>query len=337
MIQESLSPFFQPFGIDVSRFPMTNPPIFQSALANYNAPPRRRRISISNGQIGQMGQLADDYDLIESIYDIQPPPMPLKRVMNANGKVQFKQPNYHESMPPHAVPATSFPHEFADPAQQAKPLDTQNGNVLSSVKEVPSDTPLTVPATHPSQSQSQQAPPPLSLPPLPQQQQEQRQRQHEPQEQGQQQQQNPNLRPVLPTAEHRIHTLDSPDHDNYKMQFSMMSQDVGSLPGTASWKRARLLERNRIAASKCRQRKKVAQQQLQKDVKSLTKENKVMRKKLDYYQKLVNKFKKFMELHMDSCGGNKDGIKVIEEMLKIDHDLDEDEDGTLVFTNSDEK
>ena len=106
---------------------------------------------------------------------------------------------------------------------------------------------------------------------------------------------------------------------------SMRSTERQTLPGTAAWKKARLLERNRIAASKCRQRKKVAQEQLQKDVVILRNSNKIMKTKLDYYQKLVSKFKRFMELHMESCGGNKDGLTMIEEMLKIDHDLHLDE------------
>ena len=39
-LQECLSPFFQPFGVDVSHFPLTNPPIFQSSLTNFSDHPR---------------------------------------------------------------------------------------------------------------------------------------------------------------------------------------------------------------------------------------------------------------------------------------------------------
>jgi hypothetical protein len=46
----------------------------------------------------------------------------------------------------------------------------------------------------------------------------------------------------------------------------IFNPDAGPIPGTAAWKKARLLERNRIAASKCRQRKKAAQIRLKEDV-----------------------------------------------------------------------
>lgn len=62
-IQETLSPYFQPFGVDVAHLPMTNPPIFQSSLPLFDEPIRRRRISISNGQISQLGE---DIETVES-------------------------------------------------------------------------------------------------------------------------------------------------------------------------------------------------------------------------------------------------------------------------------
>lgn len=48
---------------------------------------------------------------------------------------------------------------------------------------------------------------------------------------------------------------------------------AGPIPGTASWKRQKILERNRIAASKCRQKKKNLQKKLQQDVEDLSKKN----------------------------------------------------------------
>lgn len=46
----------------------------------------------------------------------------------------------------------------------------------------------------------------------------------------------------------------------------------GPIPGTNAWKRAKILERNRIAASKCRAKKKNLQKKLQHDVDILTDE-----------------------------------------------------------------
>ena len=72
-IQENLSPYFTPFGIDVSHLPMTNPPIFQCSVPVYDVPVRKRRISISNGQISQLGE---DIETVDDLYNTQPPPMP---------------------------------------------------------------------------------------------------------------------------------------------------------------------------------------------------------------------------------------------------------------------
>jgi hypothetical protein len=47
----------------------------------------------------------------------------------------------------------------------------------------------------------------------------------------------------------------------------------GPIPGTNAWKRAKILERNRIAASKCRAKKKNMQKKLEEDVAVLQEEN----------------------------------------------------------------
>ena len=57
----------------------------------------------------------------------------------------------------------------------------------------------------------------------------------------------------------------------------------GPIPGTNAWKRAKILERNRIAASKCRAKKKNMQKKLEEDVAVLQEENdklKIMMKDL---------------------------------------------------------
>ncbi|AGO11672.1 AaceriADL104Wp [[Ashbya] aceris (nom. inval.)] len=267
VIQESLSPFFQPVGIDVARLPLTNPPIFQSSLASYNGPPQRRRISISNGQIGQLGHMGqlDDEDVMESIYDLQPPPMPQRR----NGPKPFsKAAGTHEQFLSRQHPQP-YPNAYVD-VQPGKPAEGHGAAYASSISSVPLHTPPEQPLSRPAHVYD-------SIP------------------SGQEL---PRAAPstVLPTM------YDAP-------------------PGTAAWKRARLLERNRIAASKCRQRKKIAQLQLQKDVNILSKENKEIKRKLEYYQKLVSKFKRFMELHMETCNGSNGSVQIIEEMLKIDHSI----------------
>lgn len=92
-----------------------------------------------------------------------------------------------------------------------------------------------------------------------------------------------------------------------------------------------MLERNRVAAYKCRQRKKVAQVQLQKDFDVLAEENRVVKKKLDYYEKLVTKFKTFFEGHLGRCASNeRESLKIIESMLRIDSGVSEVDDSGLV-------
>ncbi|AAS51816.2 ADL104Wp [Eremothecium gossypii ATCC 10895] len=267
VIQESLSPFFQPVGIDVTRLPLTNPPIFQSSLASYNGPPQRRRISISNGQIGQLGHMGqlDDEDVMESIYDLQPPPLPQRR----NGAKPFSKPVVsHEQFLARQHPP-SYQAAYVDVAP-GKPAEGHGAAYAGSVSSAP---------LHPHPEQ------PLTRP---------------------------------------AHVLDAmasgPDFPRAASSSSLPTL-YDAPPGTAAWKRARLLERNRIAASKCRQRKKIAQLQLQKDVDILTKENKEIRRELEYYQKLVSKFKRFIELHMETCNGSNGGVQIIEEMLKIDHSI----------------
>ncbi|KAG0681017.1 hypothetical protein C6P42_004465 [Pichia californica] len=55
----------------------------------------------------------------------------------------------------------------------------------------------------------------------------------------------------------------------------------GPIPGTNAWKRTKILERNRIAASKCRAKKKNLQKKLQQDVDDLNDENSRLRDMLN--------------------------------------------------------
>ncbi|GMM32744.1 Cst6 protein [Saccharomycopsis crataegensis] len=90
------------------------------------------------------------------------------------------------------------------------------------------------------------------------------------------------------------------------------------IPGTAAWKRARLLERNRVAASKCRQKKKVAQQQLQEEANVATRECKLLRQRVEYLESTLGKVKDVMRNHMKSCNGSSLSIDILEDFLKLD-------------------
>lgn len=320
-LQECLSPFFQPFGVDVSHFPLTNPPIFQSSLTNFSDHPRRRRISISNGQISQLGDATHTFD---DLYYTQPPPMPIRH------ERQDAQPHIGESksVPPQGAKAAPAPVQVqgAPTAQHFLPQQ-QAADVVPGQQHGQ----LQVPPQHAQHPQHPQHTQPV---------QHAQHAQH-----AQQPMDGPHQHAPVPDE---LYSKDSafsssfstptdasllvPENSRPPVQALPKEYQVRPRttyedgPGTPEWKRARLLERNRIAASKCRQRKKIAQQQLQKDVSQLTQENRFMRKKLDYYEKLVNKFKKFTEIHMASCGGSEQ-LSVIEDLLKIDHNIDDKQGG----------
>lgn len=260
-IQEALSPFFS--GVDVAHLPMTNPPIFQSSVTRFDEPIRRRRISISNGQISQLGE---DVETLENLHDCQVPPMPpMHNLINASG---------------------------ANGANGANGVNGVNGSTESAANRwgaagsLPAPAGLGAGASHAGFSQGLSA----------------------------------GSAPSSASAESSI-----------SQGFPGVSSGGMAVPGTPGWKRARLLERNRVAASKCRQRKKVAQLQLQKDFDVLSQENKVMKKKLDYYEKLVTKFKTFFEAHLSKCASSeRESLEIIESMLRIDSGVSEVDDGGLV-------
>ncbi|QLL32290.1 hypothetical protein HG536_0C04590 [Torulaspora globosa] len=299
LIQENLSPFFQPFGVDASHLPLTNPPIFQSSLTRFDEPVRRRRISISNGQISQLGE---DLETVENLYNTQPPPLP-QRFDHQAVKPQFYEP---------ATAATDgekngFMHMRDEAGIQQK--------MANSVGKLPS---WDAPAVKDEKLVDNLL-----------------------QDTGDNRNGIPNANATsVPLPPNGIMSRTPSSSSSTSTSYYGQQNSYGSkhyrpqepIPGTNAWKRARLLERNRIAASKCRQRKKVAQLQLQKDYDILIKENKVIKKKLDYYEKLVSKFKKFSETHLKKCSGSdSQSFSIIEEMLMIDSDIREvDNDGLVV-------
>lgn len=412
-IQESLSPFYQPFGVDVSHLPMTNPPIFQqSCLPSDDPPIRRRRISISNGQISQLGE---DIETVENLYNTQPPPMPYRMYENAHHGNHFVNEAQHENMSGTApgIHAATLPNadalntdlsifnqidmgsqmipdhinQISKPELSNNPLPRNNsGNKgqhlvgVNLTSQVPRGNYVNTMANHGAQSYPVQVPihptqdqlesirdqgiqnQILTQPQYGQrpsnQQHIQQQIQHQNQLYEKQQQQFHQQQ--LQTREQQNilsskTSSQSPDIDtkfeksiddrsrssfsehNYNGEYH--PSDENSMPGTNAWKRARLLERNRIAASRCRQRKKVAQMQLQKDLHQVSQENNNLKKKVDYYEKLVSKFKKFSEAHFAKCDSkDSESFRIIEEMLMIDSGISEvNNSGTVIKMEGEKK
>ncbi|QLQ80549.1 hypothetical protein HG537_0D05500 [Torulaspora globosa] len=311
LIHENLSPFFQPFGIDASHLPLTNPPIFQSSLTRFDEPVRRRRISISNGQISQLGE---DLETVENLYNTQPPPLP-QRFDQQNVKPQFYEPaptiDGGKNGFVHMRDESGIQQKMANPVGKLPPWEAPAVKDEKIVANLLDSSDNRNGITNPSTTSVPLPPNGISNP-------------------------NATSVPIPPDGiMSRTPSSSSSTSTSYYGQNSYSSKHYRPqepIPGTNAWKRARLLERNRIAASKCRQRKKVAQLQLQKDYDILTKENKIIKKKLDYYEKLVSKFKKFSETHLKKCSGSdSQSFSIIEEMLMIDSDIREvDNDGLVV-------
>ncbi|CAI4061119.1 hypothetical protein SUVZ_05G1190 [Saccharomyces uvarum] len=397
-VQENLGPMFQPFGVDVTHMPITNPPIFQSSLPAFDQPLHKRRISISNGQISQLGE---DLETVENLYSVEPPfvssrvehnPDP-QLVTNSSTATYLsfgsnEPPNSsqpHATIVPEVAPQASALNIFPPPtpfdsntslhlsaataaaaaaaATAASPvprnnaainqayinmqlrLQMQNQILKSAQVSVNPSTPASACSLSSASSSSSSC-----------------QNSHD------QNNENPLIYSSIPhngnnntacnnTIQNNA-TSDAADvpykpkhpdanstnvylKQEYNETIPAVSNNTNnglvvpnqsaSSPALASvttassqlihepflrknntysgdvetsakaWKRARLLERNRIAASKCRQRKKMSQLQLQKEFDQISKENKIMKKKLESYEKLVQKMKKISKLHSQEC------------------------------------
>ncbi|CAI4060263.1 hypothetical protein SKDZ_05G1190 [Saccharomyces kudriavzevii ZP591] len=375
-VQENLGPMFQPFGVDITHMPITNPPIFQSSLPAFDQPVHKRRISISNGQISQLGV---DLETVENLYNCQYPFLPSKaqqasnpqqvESLNANAYPSF-DPNELQNLPQHT---TSIPERA--PQRSSQNLYPPPSPFDSNIKLNPSAVDVATASSHVPINQAY-ANMQLRL---------QAQMQHQALKSAQfivnpstpaskspisssssscqniHDHSNEN-RIIYSSTSHNANSstanitsqgagmknatglpygLNHPDisltnvflesqhnetapvlSENINNNVVVHNQSVSS-PAVApvcaaampspqkssvnvggkensakAWKRARLLERNRIAASKCRQRKKISQLQLQREFDQISMENKVMKVKIQHYEKLIQKMKKISHLHL---------------------------------------
>lgn len=221
--------FHNPF--DMNSYPITNPPLFDSTMylpyTGESGVPRRRRISISNGQIGQIvnheAAFFMEEDLLDDLADFPPYPQP-------------PQHPQHSQQPIQGHPQQRTPR-LVEPMLSA-----------SEERILLMGTPEVVPNYGQPAQLSQALQPPQAL-------------QQAPRD------------PRAPQGPHA--PFADPEHDssmagvpplNHLLIYNnevIFNPNNGPIPGTAAWKKERLLERNRVAASKCRQRKKQAQKQLQ--------------------------------------------------------------------------
>lgn len=293
------------YQFDFNNLPMTNPPLFdQSMFYNFNQggpPTLRRRISISNGQIGQIinheAIFDENYDLISDaptpVELTQPQSkddfnqsLPINQSINQpflDSKLNYV--DYNQKVVPN-VPQQQFPAQLPP-----NPVSTSSNTATATSQPptVPSTGGVTGPPNGSATTQTTQ--------------------------------------PSTQNSSEKDHTsfagVPPPHHQLIYNNEVIFNPNGGPVPGTAAWKRDRLLERNRIAASKCRQRRKQAQQQLLDDVKELKDENEILKAKLENYEKLVKLMKNFFG--QNSTGVSFDSIDnfdVISKALKTDNEDD---------------
>lgn len=420
-VQENLGPMFQPYGIDITHLPITNPPIFQSSLPAFDQPVYKRRISISNGQISQLGE---DLETIENLYSCQPPFLSSKPQQNS-GPQQVANLNTatYSSFSSNELQNIPQQHEQATTIPEAAP-QTRSKDFCPAMTPFDSNLKLSVPAVAATADiPSSTASIPLNNSTINQTYVNMQLRLQAQMQKKVWKNAHLSVNPCTPASNSSVSSSSSCqnicDHSNENesihssishdansntantsnqnadvtnatgIPYKLKSPDVNSIyidskpqyeetisalssntnsgavvnngpsstmhttaafqikqeprpqgmennatgfeDGAKAWKRARLLERNRIAASKCRQRKKMSQLQLQKEFDQISKENTMMKKKIEHYEKLVQKMKKISRLHLQECtvnngnnsyqrSGNKDRdnnvfLKMIEEMI----------------------
>ncbi len=286
LFTDTLSPFFAPYGIDVSHFPLTNPPIFESALMVNNQGQPRRRISISNGQIGQITTHSLNGD---DLYDSQPPPLP-KPSSQDDSNINQQLYNPSLGLDP-LTPSIQIPPQ---PQQQQQVPPPQ---------QIPQHLVNVPPPQQPPIPQQQQPPPPP-----------------------------PQQQPMVKQNNQPYATVGQSGIPNHKLVYNnevIFNPDAGPIPGTAAWKKARLLERNRIAASKCRQRKKAAHIQLKEDVEKyqfqINQLKKDKKRLIDFYQEVKMLYETNRANDVEELGKVLGGIS-FEDFSNGDFEVNEDED-----------
>lgn len=233
---------------------MTNPPIIDSTMflpyTNESGVPRRRRISISNGQIGQIVNHEAFYvgdDLYDDLPDLSPyAPQPDQRVLGYE-MAEAQVPGTNLAVTPQ--PGT-YSHQLRQrPPAPIAPVDQANDTRPVFCEEI-----------------------------------------------------------TVKADPHEVAGVPPPNHLLIYNNEVIYNPNNGPIPGTAAWKKERLLERNRIAASKCRQRKKHAQKQLQDNVSKYESQMKEQMDRLRKCERLLQVYNAALTRHF-SEGESLEGLR----------------------------
>lgn len=266
-VTEGGGPFNRVFGIakhdpfDINSYPITNPPIFDSTMMlpcmMDDGIRRRRRVSISNGQIGQIVNHEAFFFDSDTVDD----ELPMSARDHTVESVTLQPPMKVEYLRVVPSPRPSKPH-----AQPQKPDPSDSRLLLSNQVPVP-----------------------------------------------QQQHAHADL-PSFPTGgpPNAVAGVPPPNHQLIYNNEVIYNPDNGPIPGTAVWKKERLLERNRLAASKCRQRKKHAQKRLQDNVSKYEEQITDLTDKVNGYEELLRNYKLVISNHLDNCSSTAELKRLIE-------------------------
>lgn len=263
--------FHNPF--EMNSYPITNPPILDSTVIPYGDLSLRRRISISNGQIGQIVNheaIFLDDDLLDDLNDLSPymptqngPPAaaPDQRILlfdvGSQSQSQSHSVQLHQLQQLQQLFA-QVPRPLQGPVITAH-QSNQHGGLRAPFQEMAHLSSLATPG-----------PPPLGP------------------------------TDVNPPASQDMAGVPPPNHQLIYNNEVIYNPNNGPIPGTAAWKKERLLERNRIAASKCRQRKKHAQQQLQDSMNKSKEKIKDQVERLQKYEQLLSIYNAALAKHFDT-------------------------------------
>lgn len=294
-------PNHHPF--DFNSYPMTNPPIYDSTMAiPYNEKfPRRRRLSISNGQIGQIiNHEAFFYDEQSNhMEDYRGSVGHLNHFNEArNTQPQFQEPFQPQQMDPHLH--SSHPHFNAQiPSYLGERSARSNAPAMVNTRgaetfvaaQPPHSKPFLARDDDPSSKREPISP--ISAPDTAKQ------------------------IKVEPSDHLFAAGVPPPNHLLIYNNEVIYNPNDGPIPGTAAWKKQRLLERNRIAALKCRQRKKQVQMQMQQNVSMFEQEVEEKDRLLQKYAKLMNLYN--MCLREYFANGNADSeLLELKELVNLE-------------------
>lgn len=243
-------------------------------------PTLRRRISISNGQIGQLVQFTQQQiQLLNPTYSPEAVLAAASAVINQNTANTLNLPA-----------AVVSPHNVSETSPQQQQHSSPHTLELSKQDNLS-------PGNIPTSQIQLQARASIHQIPLP---------------QDRERSSNQNI------PGHTDITTNAngvPQHQLLYNNEIIFNPNNGPIPGTSAWKKQKLLERNRIAASKCRQRKKQQQRRLEQDIDKYVRDNKNLELQVKILEKKLHKFTKIMEVHFQKCHSGDNSFPLLKELI----------------------